>query len=227
VRHAIILFDVDGTLVRGRGAGRRALEEVFAERFGRPDAFEGARFGGRTDRGIVRAALARVGAEADEGAIDAVLARYLEVFPRWAAELGYEALPGVGELVPGLVAEPRFAVGLGTGNVEAAARIKVSAAGIEDRFAFGGFGCDAEDRAALLQAGVDRGLARLAASRADCSVIVIGDTPRDVSAAQRIGARCLAVATGGASGDELAAAGADRVLPSLEGAAAALAELLR
>ena len=106
-------------------------------------------------------------------------------------------------------------VGLGTGNVESGARLKLAPSVLADRFDFGGFGCDAEDRAELLAIGSERGARALGVSRAECRVVIVGDTPLDVAAAQRIGAECLAVATGGHDVDELSHAGADLALETL------------
>ena len=53
-------------------------------------------------------------------------------------------------------------------------------------------------------------------------IVVIGDTPHDVTAAHANGAFALAVATGRNGLDELAACGADVALPDLSDTAAAL-----
>ncbi len=100
------------------------------------------------------------------------------------------------------------AVGLGTGNVRAGARLKLARVGLHERFAFGGFGCDHEARDALLRVGAERGASALGAPLDACRVVVVGDTPKDVAAARAIGAECLAVATGSFSTDALAACGA-------------------
>src|SRR5690606_24512845 len=111
-----------------------------------------------------------------------------------------------------------LAVGLGTGNVRAGARLKLERGGLWDLFDFGGFGCDAEARDALLGVGRERGAARLGKAHPDrVPMLIIGDTPRDVAAAHVIGARCLAVATGRFGPEELAQAGADDVVDSLGG----------
>jgi phosphoglycolate phosphatase-like HAD superfamily hydrolase len=116
------------------------------------------------------------------------------------------------------------AVGLGTGNLRDGARLKLSRVGIFERFAFGGFGSDHEDRAALLRVGAERGAGLLGAPMAECRVVVIGDTPKDVAAAQAIGAECIAVATGSFTVAALAACGPTYVFGDLrdEGALAAL-----
>jgi phosphoglycolate phosphatase len=87
--------------------------------------------------------------------------------------------------------------------------------GIAERFGFGGFGCDHEDRGPLLGIGAARGAARLGVPLAACRIVVIGDTPRDVEAARFIGAISIAVATGPFTREELASSGADHVVADL------------
>ena len=119
---------------------------------------------------------------------------------------------------------PGVAIGLGTGNIRAGARVKLEHVGIFDRFAFGGFGCDHEDRTELLRVGAARGARVLGAARNGCRVVVIGDTPRDVEAARAIAAEALGVATGRFTAADLTAAGATYAFDDLaaDGALAAL-----
>jgi hypothetical protein len=93
-------------------------------------------------------------------------------------------------------ARPDMALGLGTGNIRKGAEIKLGCVGIFHRFSFGGFGDDSIDRPTLLMAGARRGADKLGLPIEDCRIVVIGDTPRDVSAAKAIGAESIAVATG-------------------------------
>jgi phosphoglycolate phosphatase-like HAD superfamily hydrolase len=109
-------------------------------------------------------------------------------------------------------------MGLGTGNLRDGAQLKLARAGIDHHFAFGGFGCDHEDRPTLVRIGAERGAARLGVTLAACRVVVIGDTPHDVAAARALGAESLAVGTGGVAATELVAAGATRVVPDLAAA---------
>jgi phosphoglycolate phosphatase-like HAD superfamily hydrolase len=219
----ILLFDVDGTLLSTAGAGRRALEDAL-----RAHAVEGPlgfSLGGMTDRAIVRRGLSEAGRDASEALIDTVLATYLGLLAGVVTSTpGYRLHDGVLAALDAADACPRCAVGLGTGNVEDGARIKLERVGIAHRFAFGGFGSDAEDRAELCAIGAERGARRLGVPREQCRVVVIGDTPRDVAAAHAIGAEALAVGTGGASLEELAAARPDHLVRSLA-APAALAAL--
>ena len=217
----VLLFDIDGTLISCGGLGRRAMEEAFRQHVGDASVVDFP-FGGRTDRSIAREGLGRAGRTPTIDAIDAVLTLYLATLERelaldaaGSAPL-FEVLPAVVETLQALAVASTtrpLAIGLGTGNVVEGARLKLGRVGLWEHFAFGGFGSDEEDRSKLLATGQARGRARLGIEDAD--VLVIGDTLRDIDAAHAIGARCLAVATGPATVDELRAHGADEVVESL------------
>ena len=212
----VVLFDIDGTLVSTGGAGQRALERALEESLALQAVRSGFSFAGMTDRMIVRRLLEELAQEASEAAIDAVLEVYLRVLQEEvAAAERYRIHAGMEACLDALAGREQVAVGLGTGNVEAGARIKLERVALNGHFAFGGFGCDAEDRAELIRMGAQRGARRLGRSLGECRVVIVGDTPRDVAAAHAIGAECLAVATGGASRDQLRAAGADHLFDTI------------
>jgi phosphoglycolate phosphatase len=209
----VVLFDIDGTLLTCGGAGRRALMAAARRLWGRDDVFDFS-FGGRTDRSIAREAHRAAGVEPTPASIDALLEAYLrELEAAVAAWPGFRVLDGAAAVVDRARAVEGTAVGLGTGNLERGARIKLRRAGLDDRFAFGGFGCDDEDRARLLDAGARKGAAQLGRSRDAVRVLVIGDTPRDVEAARAIGAEVVAVTTGHYDAEVLR--GADEVVDRL------------
>lgn len=217
----VLLFDVDGTLVRTGGAGSRALRRAFLDVHGDADAVARVDVRGNTDGSIVKEALRALGEPPSEAAVERVLARYLEALEEEVASSpGYEVLPGVDACLRALHGLPGFAVGLGTGNVARGARVKLARGGLDRYFGFGGYGCDSEHRPTLVRRGADRGIAALAPLSAAPRVVVIGDTPRDVHAARENGFDVLAVATGGHPLDELHETGADRVVASLEDASA-------
>ena len=215
----IALFDIDGTLLRAGGAGRRAvelaLEEVLDDLDGRI-SLESVEFAGRTDPWIVRTALLQYGVTADEGLIHEILQRYVGHLPR-ELELAsaFEVLPGVLSLLSELSTREDVVLGLGTGNTEPAAYAKLARGGLDSFFSFGGFGSDHPDRAELLRAGLQRGLERTGDQRGRERVVVVGDTPHDVAAAYAIGAECVAVSTGGYDAVALEAAGATVVVSDL------------
>jgi phosphoglycolate phosphatase-like HAD superfamily hydrolase len=217
MRPTVFLFDVDGTLVTTGGAGRRALERVFAHCFDREDACS-FRLDGMTDRAIVRAGLGSIGIAATEPDIDAVLSDYLRILEEEVAKVDasqYRLHPGIQEALDAAHGRAEIALGLGTGNIREGARVKLSRVGIYDRFAFGGFGCDHENRVELIRCGAQRGAELLGRSPRDCRTVVIGDTPKDVAAAQGIGAESIGVGTGRFSAAELLASGATVAFPDL------------
>ena len=216
VRPTILLFDVDGTLLLTGGAGYRALVRAFDAVTGRPDALDGMRFGGLTDRLIVRRGLEAIGRAYDEAVYEALIQLYLghleEEVPRAP---NYRVMPGAPEVLDAVARWPGVAVGLGTGNVRRGAEIKLRRAALDRHFGFGGFGCDHEDRRELLRVGLRRGASRLGADPEHCPVVVIGDTPRDVWAAREIGAECVAVTTGSFGRAELEREGATAIFDTL------------
>src|SRR5690606_4702367 len=129
--------------------------------------------------------------------------------------LGYGVYPGVSEVLAALEGHEAIAVGLGTGNVEIGARAKLRPGSLDEHFAFGGFGCDHEDRAQLIEMGAVRGAARLDVAREACRVIIVGDTPHDVTAARAIGAECVVVRTGWSTLEDLVAAAPDLLVDDL------------
>lgn len=203
-RPTIALFDIDGTLVTCGGAGRAAMEHAFEDVLGRSDV-AGFGYGGMTDRAIVRAATLAAGRDDDPATLDALLDRYLaHLEAHLPRSEKFAILPGVHALLDALVPHTHVAVGLGTGNLEVGARLKLGHGKIWERFSFGGYGSDHEDRGRLLAAGAERGATKLGVSVSSARVVVIGDTPRDIRAGRDIGAEVIAVATGGFTGEELA-----------------------
>ena len=210
----LVLFDIDGTLVDTGGAGRRAIEGAARQLYQRPDLFDEVAFDGATDRAICRAALHNLERPFDETEIDRLLDAYLGLLGAEVERTArYRVYPGVEALA---LAMERAGVllGLGTGNIEPGARLKLERGGLNRFFSFGGFGDDGEERAALLRAGLRRG-EDILGHRAR-SPWVIGDTPKDHAAAQAVGASVVLVATGRYSFDELAACKPDLCVRTLE-----------
>jgi phosphoglycolate phosphatase len=212
----ILLFDLDGTLVNAGGAGRKAMAAAFATVCQAPHAVDSVDMRGMTDLAIFRTALAAIGHPAQAELLDRLAESYLTLLREEVARAErYVVLPGVAALLDMLAQEPRVAVGLGTGNLLRGARIKLERGGIDHHFAFGGFGSDHEARQEILRIGAARGAARLGEPLANCRVVVIGDTPRDVEAGLGIGAEVVGVGTGGFAAEELVHLGAVRAFGNL------------
>lgn len=216
MRPLILLFDIDGTLITTGGAGRRALERTFQARYGKADVFEGFAFGGMTDPAIIRAGLERIGRPYDLEEQQTLLDDYVERLGEELSRASVHKLhDGMREAVARAREQKHTAVGLGTGNIIAGAKMKLEPLAAYDWFEFGGFGCDHEHRARLIEKGIERGVALLKVPRAECRVVIIGDTPHDVTAAHANGAEAICVTTGSFDEAALKAAGADAIFPNL------------
>ncbi len=220
----LVLFDIDGTLLRPIGIGRRSLERAFAERYGRTGVFEGIRFHGRTDPEILGDGLARIGAPPAE--LRAAVATYLVHLEREIAEAPPLALPGVMDLMKALRALPEVVLGLVTGNVRRGAAIKLGRDGLWPHFDVGAFGDDSTDRAELVRLARQRAERLGRGSFAGRAVIHVGDTENDVLAARGGDAVAVAVATGGMDRAALAAHSPDHLFDSFEPVDRFLAEVL-
>jgi phosphoglycolate phosphatase len=194
----LVLFDIDGTLVATGGAGVKAFAAVARSAFGQPDGVARLNFAGRTDRSIVREFLVGCGVTPSEANIDRFLDDYLFWLDHFLGRLSGRVLPGVGKALEELrrLEQPPL-VGLLTGNVRLGAELKLRRFGLWEEFTIGAFGDDHEDRNVLAAIARDRGAEWLGRGLTGEEILVIGDTPLDIACARAIGARCLAVATGG------------------------------
>lgn len=228
MKPTILLFDIDGTLLTTGGVGRRALVKTFDALYGKPDACAAFSFAGMTDRAIARGGLTAISVEPTDENIALVLARYLEFLNQEVLasdRTKYRVHPGMPEAVQAGLSES-MAVGLGTGNIRDGAMTKLKHVALAELFKFGGFGDDAEHRPDLILRGAERGAAQLGVPREDARVVIIGDTPKDIAAAQAIGALSIGVGTGDYTVKELLEVGADWAFENFK-APGALEALLR
>ena len=200
----LVLFDIDGTLIRTGGAGIKAFARTFATTFNAPNGVERVRFAGRTDVSLVREIMGLHGIPATPQNF----ARFFEDYAFWLDHiLGHSktrACPGVLDLINDLrtmPAAPRL--GLLTGNICLGAEIKLRHIKLWDFFEIGAFADDHEDRNQIAQIALERGRRLFNGSLEGREVVVVGDTPHDIRCGRTIGAKILAVATGGATSEEL------------------------
>jgi len=193
----LVLFDIDGTLIRTGGAGVKAFEQTFFEIFGLPEATKALHFAGRTDVSLVRECFKLHGVETSE----ANFRRFFEAYPsrleRLLGTLPGAVLPGIQNFLDSLFGTPnRPVVGLLTGNVRRGAELKLRHFRLWERFETGAFADDHEDRNCIAAAAKIRGEQLIGRELKGEEVVVIGDTPHDITCARSIGAKVLAVATG-------------------------------
>jgi len=215
---ALVLFDVDGTLLLSGRAGVRAMTLAFERIFGVANAFEGVQIAGQTDSFLVSQALARAGLEDTREAHQQFRDAYLDLLADEILKPGTGTkglMPGVHELLSQIAAGGEMHLALLTGNYERAARIKLEYFKLGQFFSWGAFGDEAHHRDELARLALARAETRRIPTAARANAIVIGDTPQDVQCARAIGARAIAVATGGYTMRELEVAQADVVLADL------------
>lgn len=217
----LVLFDIDGTLLLSGGAGRRAILAAVTDEAGiGPDPVEKVRFDGKTDPQIVVELFEAAGHAERPGPerIERVLDRYLYHLEHDLARFADRAtvMPGVEPLLESLGSDDRIVVGLLTGNVTRGAMLKLKAVNIRsDQFRVGAYGSDHSLRSELPAIAVDRARPIFGRVPTGGEIVIIGDTPADVTCGRGVGARSIGVATGSFSTAHLASAGADHVFADL------------
>lgn len=215
----LVLFDIDGTLLRSTGIGMGSMREALESMHpGLEFPFDGIPIAGRLDTLIFRDLLAIHGLPHRDEDHAEFRRRYAERLARRVAAGGpVRALPGAGSLAGRLADAPGVTVGLLTGNYPETGRMKIEAAGLDwSRFAIGAFAGDGPDRRSLVPVAMRRLRDRAGREIAPREVVVIGDTPLDVDCAAAHGCRSLAVATGHHPIDELRGSGADLSVADLD-----------
>jgi phosphoglycolate phosphatase-like HAD superfamily hydrolase len=221
VSRFLVLWDVDFTLVNTRGVGFQLYKLAFAELYGRelPANAANADMAGRTDRAIALDVLATSGVPDPPEQVarfEAALSRLAPTLADMVVERGV-ALPGAAAALAALAATGPVHQSVLTGNVRAMAEVKLRPFGLTAHLDLdvGAYGNESEVRADLVSLARDRAFAAYRHDYGGQATVLVGDTPLDVEAALTTGARAVGVATGRSSEAELAAAGADAVLPDL------------
>jgi phosphoglycolate phosphatase len=211
----VVLFDIDGTLLDMRGAGRKSFVRALKAVFGWDDDIQYIHFAGNTDLNVLQQVMDAHG----RALTDNDRRRFFERMPVDLAQTAGEAeliiYPGVRELLETLSADPRVVLGLVTGNVEACARIKLWQFDLHEHFVLGAFGDDHADRSEIARLAMKRVHDHLKPGQEIGALFLVGDTPFDIAAAKSIDAESIAVATGKYDVNTLRTAGADHVLADL------------
>ena len=200
----LVLFDIDGTLIRSGGAGEKAFARVAETEFGVRNGTARLHFAGRTDPSIVRDFFQQHGFEASAGNFRRFYDCYVFYLDHLLNQIDGQVLPGVHRVLDELKAmtEPPT-LGLLTGNIRLGAQLKLTRYKLWHWFQTGGFGDDSEDRNQIAIVARARGDKLLGRPLRGEEILVVGDTPRDIECARAIDARVLAVATGTYSAEQL------------------------
>jgi phosphoglycolate phosphatase len=216
VERIAILFDIDGTLISTGGAGATSWRLAFDELYGIPADIGKFTDAGMTDPDVGRKTFEAVLKRKPERKEFARLMERRLHYLQGAVEesKGYKVFPGVEELLPTLI-EDGYLLGLVTGNVEAAAHIKLHRARLNRFFSFGGYGSDSSDRGALTKIALRRAALVYGESVTPDQALVVGDTPHDVEGAHAAGIACVGVGAYHFTAEQLREAGADYAIASL------------
>lgn len=200
----LFLFDIDGTIIWGGGAGEAALRSAIQTKFGKEADLSQINMAGATDRRIARDLLAFYGLPDSEENEAAFVEAYLEALPKLLQEKNGRILPGIIDLLDTIRNRPDCSLALLTGNIRKGAQIKLEHFGVWHYFPFGAFADDHYDRNHLGPFAQARASAHHGVTFDPDRTFIIGDTPRDIACGKAIGAKTVAVATGDYSTEALA-----------------------
>jgi phosphoglycolate phosphatase len=226
----LILFDIDGTLLHSGGCGRAATRLAVQEVFGTVGLLDKVNFAGKTDWQIILEALRPAGFTAEQ--VQAALDVYDQAVARHLSQIvdRFPVRPCMGapEVITALRSNAQATLGLVTGNMAGLVPIKLRAAGYDpDTFKIGAFGSEGWARTMLPPLALDRARAYTGNDFSPERIMIVGDTPGDITCAESIGARTMAVATGPFSVNELRAHHPDHLFETLADTASILAAIFQ
>ena len=213
----LILFDIDGTILRVSRPGARAFDRVFREMFAVEQAWGSTKAHGKTDPLLIEEIAERVlGRRLSQEEYAAVQQGYLDYFVEEIERADvFEVLPGVSSLVEDLSKRSDICLGIQTGNFEASGRMKLKRARLDKFFPFGGFGSDSPQRAEIVRHAIARAERFSKYSFKQEDIVLIGDAPQDMQAGRANGISSIAVCTGRSAKPDLISAGANLCLKNL------------
>lgn len=219
VSRRLLLFDIDGTLINSRGAGRRGFQRAIAAVLGDGLGDVAVDYAGRTDLFIVTETLRQLGhpVPPSQGMLQRILQSYVGFLREEIEGVPLDSVcPGIPEILDELSDRDHVVLGLLTGNIRAGARVKLGHFGLNRYFNVGAFGDNAEERHELVGEAIEDACRQDPFGWSPDVCWLIGDTPRDIIAARRAGAHVAAVATGPYSYEELEALEPDLLFHGLD-----------
>jgi len=213
---ALVLFDIDGTLVRRAGPDhRRALETAVFRVTGVRVSVEGVPVAGSLDRDILRDMMRNAGLStaAARRAMPEIVERAQTIYRRTCPDLARRVCPGVRRTLAKL-GRAGAVVGIVSGNLSRIGWRKMERAGLRPHFRFGAFAEMGATRGALAKLAV-REAKRQGWTGRRTPAVLIGDHVNDIAAARHAGIRSVAVATGVLDRETLAPHSPDVLLDDL------------
>lgn len=198
----VLFWDIDGTLLTTARAGIFAWEDALREVLSESVSLETFRTAGLTDREIAAELLRRSNREAADGDVARLVRAYEGHLPSSLPRRSGMVLPNVRAILERLRSCPEVYSFLLTGNTRAGAKAKLAHYQLESFFSDGAFSDDTADRPSIARNAMTLARSRFGPVEAE-RVYVVGDTPHDIRCGQAIGARVIAVATGGYSVEDL------------------------
>ncbi|NQT25997.1 HAD hydrolase-like protein [candidate division KSB1 bacterium] len=196
--YQLLLFDIDGTLIRSAGAGREAMNRAFQKTYGIQNGFEHITMMGRTDPGILQEVLDEHHLDWDGAQIEQFQSHYYDFLDEELKKPrdGMRICAGIDQILSVLKNRHDIILGLLTGNWRYGAYLKLRHFGLDDYFTIGAFGDDSGDRNQLVPVAFDRFRMQMSFDVLSENTWVIGDTPLDILCGKPYGTRTIGVATG-------------------------------
>ncbi|WP_022887389.1 HAD family hydrolase [Glaciibacter superstes] len=213
---AAVLFDIDETLVHTGGSGARSWAWAFEQLHGVPADIGEHSSAGETDPQVGRATFrAVIGREPGNEEMGRLYAKYLWHLSEdiWTSP-GYRVLDGADDVLQRLT-DASIILGVVSGAMEGAARMKMEPGKLGRYFIFGAYGSDSPDRTEAVRLAIEKAERMHGQDLEREDVFVVGDTPHDIESAHAAGATAIGVTTGHYSKEDLEAVGADQVMDSL------------
>lgn len=203
----LLIWDIDGTLIQGRGIGRRAMEKVFLSLYGIENGLSGIEMAGMLDSIIIENAFVLHNLKNKDRS--EFFDTYCELLQEETDNLQYEIkAPGILELLEALQNKDGYYHVLGTGNIERGARIKLSKDNLNRFFPTGGFGDEPMERWQVIEKAIHNSQDFFGMEFKPQNIYVIGDTPKDMACGLKLGIKTIGTATGPYSTEQLLECGA-------------------
>lgn len=212
----LLLFDIDGTILRANGTGRVAIENALSELCQQPISTDAVMFSGKTDPQIMREILEANDLDPTPSLVDEALAVYEAVATEGVSPSDITLLPGVADLLERLDQRDDVTLGLLTGNIRPMAYQKLDAVKQGRYFPFGAFGSDHAERSQLPAIALERAHEHASHAFSGRDVAIIGDTPNDIQCGEGIGAFSVGVCTGHYDRSDLAPHEPNALLENLQ-----------